>query len=157
MSTSTLSATSAPRWALFAPLGIAFWLAVGLGIYTENEHLIGGAAVAAVLALGVRLAFMAKRASHERAERLRIWLEGRPAQARVRSIRTNGGLNGHPRVDFELEVHGPVPYRAHVTALVSKLAVPRIQPGSTIEVRIDPRDPAHVVIAEDLTPYGYRS
>ena len=61
------------------------------------------------------------------------------------------------RVTFQLEVHAPgrAPYAATATTIVSQLAIPRIQPGSTIQVRIDPADPNRVVVDESVTYLGY--
>jgi len=66
-------------------------------------------------------------------------------------------MNGHPKVDFELDVSvpGQEPYRVSLSALVSKLAIPRVQPGSEIAVRVDQNDRGEVLIDADLTPYGY--
>ena len=51
---------------------------------------------------------------------------------------------------------GAAPYRVTTRALISMLAIPRIQPGTVIDVRVDRADRARVVVDEQLTAYGYR-
>jgi hypothetical protein len=47
------------------------------------------------------------------------------------------------------------PYRLSTSAIVSKLAIPRVQPGCEIEVRVDRDDPENLVLDAALTPTGY--
>lgn len=75
---------------------------------------------------------------------------GVPAQATIVSISDSGiTLNEDPVVDFVLEVRGQdggAPYRATTRSPISRLDVPRFQPGATVPVKVDPRNPAHVVL-----------
>jgi hypothetical protein len=74
---------------------------------------------------------------------------GLPARAVVLEIRETGvTVNDSPVVDFLLEVHieGRPPYQAEAKALVSILAIPRIQPGAELAVLYDPKDPQRVAI-----------
>jgi type II secretory pathway pseudopilin PulG len=114
-----------------------------------------GVAVTAV----VLIAFKWKASDEANAELKRIWQEGQEAEARVLSIGTAvGGMNGHPMIDFQLEVtlEGKEPYRASMQAMISKLAIARIQPKSVISVRVDTADEHKMVVDESLTPYGYK-
>jgi hypothetical protein len=83
-----------------------------------------------------------------------------PATAKVVELSTKGGgLNDNPKIDFELDVtrEGEPSFRAQVSVIVSLLAIPRVQPGCEIDVRIDPHDRSKVVIDEKLTYLGYTS
>jgi hypothetical protein len=90
--------------------------------------------------------------SAKAAEARRIWEGGTRGTAKVIQISTRGGLNDNPGVDFVLDVtpDGQPTYCTSTWAIVSLLAIPRIQPGCEIEVRIDPRDPSKVAIDEKL-------
>jgi hypothetical protein len=90
----------------------------------------------------------------DEAERKRIWTSGRPATARVVAIsEAPGGSDDDPEVDFQLEVRaeGVPPSAIKVRSYVSRLAIPRIQPGCEIQVRLDPADGTKVVIDPGLT------
>lgn len=142
---------------MFLP-GLAFWGFVGTGIYLENETLIGVGVAMLVLVIATKITLGLRRAQAERAELLRIWHEGLPATAKVLAISANGGMNDHPRVTFQLEVSasGRAPYPVETTVIVSQLAIPRIQPGCELAVRVDPRDGSRVVVDESVTYLGYR-
>ena len=78
-----------------------------------------------------------------------IRAKGSPAKAVVLKIwETGTRVNHSPVVGFELEVRadGLPPWRAKTKALVSILAIPRIQPGMEIDVFYDPGDPRRVAI-----------
>lgn len=142
---------------MFIP-GTLFWVLIAIGIATGHPVFLGvgiGVAGFTMIALTtVRL----REASATRAERKRIWNDGISATARVVTIGTNGsGMNDHPMIDFDLDLvgeHAPGS-RVHTSAIISKLAIPRIQPGCEIHVRLDPRDRSRLVIDQALTPYGY--
>lgn len=74
---------------------------------------------------------------------------GSPAKATVLHIwETGTRVNHSPVIGFELEVRaeGRPPWRAKTKALVSILAIPRIQPGMELDVFYDPADPSRVAI-----------
>ncbi|MCY1062700.1 hypothetical protein [Nannocystis sp. SCPEA4] len=142
---------------LFIP-GTLFWVLVLAGIFTKNTFMIGGAVVLFVVTAVGALTIKARASSARNAERLRVWQGGTPGRARIVTIGTKGGgINGHPNIDFDLEVTlpGQEPYRVQVTSLVSKLAIPRVQPDTQIDVRVDPANKLNVLIDAALTPYGY--
>lgn len=139
--------------------GVTFWGLIAAGFATENTAFFGASVVVFAVSAVVLITYKVKRSSAERAELARIWTEGLPATAVVKRISTKGGgMNGHPRVDFELEVTPPsgAAYAAATSVIVDKLAIPRIQPGCAVEVRIDPADRGSVVVDEALTYLGYR-
>ena len=75
---------------------------------------------------------------------------GLPAKATVIKVwETGTRVNHNPIVGFELEVRaeGRPPWTAETKALVSILAIPRIQPGMELDVFYDPADPSRVAIA----------
>ena len=57
-------------------------------------------------------------------------------------------INNDPVVDFDLDVQpaGGKPFRSAARSLVSRLAVPRIQPGRTLPVKYDPAQPGRTAI-----------
>lgn len=77
---------------------------------------------------------------------------GSPAKATVVAIwETGTRVNHNPVVGFDVEVHaeGRPAWRAKTKALVSILAIPRIQPGAVLDVFYDPADPSRVAIAKN--------
>jgi len=75
---------------------------------------------------------------------------GQPAEATVVQIWDTGvTVNNDPVVGFLLDVRptdGRPTFQAKTRALVSRLAVPRVQPGATLRVMFDPKDTARVAI-----------
>ncbi len=138
--------------------GMCAWGLVIAGIAMDDTVLLS-MGVALFLTGGLLAVVRTLRSSaNKRDERKRAWADGRPATARIISIGTRGGgINDHPLVNFELEVvmEGGISYQATTSGIVSKLAIPRIQPECEIVVRVDRNDRSVVVIDEALTPYGY--
>src|SRR5689334_10808821 len=74
---------------------------------------------------------------------------GVPADATVLQIWDTGvTLNNDPVVGFLLDVHpaGQTAFQAKTKQVVSRLAVPRVQPGATLRVFYDPKDTTRVAI-----------
>lgn len=136
--------------------GTLFWVLIGVGATTDNDAFIGAAVVIGVGSIAVFLGSGLKRHAAESAERRRIWDEGRPATARVVTLTDTGSrFNRHPVCVLELEVSdGGTTRRASVRAVVSTLAVPRVQPGCEVAVRVDRADESAVVIDPALTVFG---
>ena len=142
---------------LFLP-GILPWVLLGIGAARHDRALMQIGAVVMFLFIGTGLFLKIRRGMATRREAGRIWGAGKQAKAKVIDISTKGGsLNDNPSIAFDLDVTpvGQPSYRARVEVIVSKLAIPRIQPGCEIDVRIDPSDRAKVVIDEKLTYLGY--
>jgi hypothetical protein len=81
---------------------------------------------------------------------------GVPASARILEIWDTGiTVNDDPVIGMRVEISpedGPA-YSATVPkSLISRLDIPRFQPGATVSVRIDPQDPDRVA----LDAYSYR-
>ncbi len=82
-----------------------------------------------------------------------IRASGVPAEATVVQIWDTGvTVNQDPVVGFLLEVkpENQAAFQAKTKALVSRLAVPRVQPGARLRVFYDPKDTTRVAI--DRTP-----
>jgi hypothetical protein len=142
----------------FVP-GALFWACVAVGFATDNKVIVGVGVAIAVVFVTMKVTRMIRASAAMRAERKRVWRDGVPTTARIVNIGTKGGgINDNPMIDFELDVaqSDERPHRVRVSTIVSKLAIPRVQPGCEIAVRLDPRDPSNLVIDEALTPYGYR-
>ena len=80
---------------------------------------------------------------------------GEPAEAEIIKIWDTGiTVNNNPVVGFLLEVRpaGKPTYQAKTKLRISRLDIPRFQPGALVSVRIDPRDPKHVAL--DVYDYG---
>ena len=58
-------------------------------------------------------------------------------------------VNHKPQVRIGLQVNPPngAPYQTEATMVISYLMIPQVQPGLTVPVKIDPKDPANVAIA----------
>lgn len=79
----------------------------------------------------------------------RLMATGLIGQATVQAIRDTGTLVGtDPQVEFELLVAADdrEPYLVTHRQAVSRLVIANFQPGASIPVRIDPADPARVLI-----------
>ncbi len=75
---------------------------------------------------------------------------GVPAEATVVQIWDTGvTVNEDPVVGFLLEVHpdGAAPFQAKTKARISRLAIPRVQPGARLRVLYDPKDESRVALA----------
>lgn len=152
------TSSTTPARALLVIPGTLFWVLVLAGIFTKNNALIGGAVVLFLVTAIGAITMKARASSSEKGELLRVYTRGTPARARIVNIGSKGGaVNGHPNIDFELEVTvpGQDPYRVSLTARVSKLAIPRVQPDALIDVRVDPDDRQRILLDAALTPYGY--
>jgi uncharacterized protein (DUF58 family) len=137
--------------------GTAFWTLVIIGIATGSAGVWLAAAVLGVVSFLGFLLLATSEATATRKTRKRVWAEVIPATAKVLEARANGSLNNHPYVDLTLEVTVPNqgPRTAQVRQLISQLMVGRIEPDKEIAVKVDPTNPAIVVVDPELTPYGY--
>jgi len=74
---------------------------------------------------------------------------GIPAQATIVGVRQTGvQVNDQPQVVFTLEVQPPggAVYQAETKAIVPIVAIPQVQPGAQVPVKIHPTDPTKVVL-----------
>jgi hypothetical protein len=87
------------------------------------------------------------------AEETRILQTGTPARAQVMQIQMGGmtvttGVHRRLQVVLTLQVQPPngAPYVTQLQTLISELNIPQIQPGSMLQVRIDPMNPQKLAI-----------
>jgi hypothetical protein len=76
---------------------------------------------------------------------------GLTGEATILSLREGGPyVNQRPTITMELDVElpGRQRYRAQARQSVGRLVIGRLQPGTTIPVRVDPDDHANVVVDE---------
>jgi hypothetical protein len=104
--------------------------------------------VITVIVLGSVLAFLVPLLRRS-AENSRLLQTGEPAQARILGLQDTGvKINDNPQLRLVVEVHpmSRPPFQAEVIAVVSFLAIPRIQPGCMVQVKFDPMNPAKVAL-----------
>jgi hypothetical protein len=82
------------------------------------------------------------------------WLRanGISAKGQVVNIAPTGmRINGVPQVRFDLmvQVEGRAPFQASTKMLVNPAMLGQFGPGSSIPVRVDPRDPSNILIETD--------
>jgi hypothetical protein len=85
----------------------------------------------------------------QQADAQRLMATGLVGQATVQAIRDTGvTVDETSQVEFDLlvSVHGRDPYPVTHRQLVSRLVMGNFQPGASIPVRVDPADPAKVLI-----------
>jgi hypothetical protein len=142
------------RALLFVPVLMGCALVVG-GFTSDSSVMIGSGFGIAGVAFVIFVILKISDASAAKAERLRIWKTGRVATARVIAIaEAPGSGEDIPEVDLDLELRGEgaAPTPVKVRSLVSRLAVPRIQPGCEIQVWVDPAGGNKILIDPALTP-----
>lgn len=85
---------------------------------------------------------------------------GKPARAKVLSLgESSEGIvtvNDQPLLSMVLEVSDGygTPYQVAVETIVPRYAIPQVQPGSIIAVRVDPQDPQKLAIEWGVLPPG---
>jgi hypothetical protein len=80
-----------------------------------------------------------------------VQVGGLSGRATIVSLREGGPyVNQRPTIAMELDVElpGRERYRAQAKQVVGRLVIGRMQPGATIPVRVDPEDPAKIVVDE---------
>ncbi|MCU1348218.1 MAG: hypothetical protein JWO56_1248 [Acidobacteria bacterium] len=78
-----------------------------------------------------------------------LMANGRVGSAVVTDIRQTGMfVNENPQVEMDLQVtvEGLPAYTATHRQIVAQIAIPQFQPGATVPVRVDPENPASLII-----------
>jgi hypothetical protein len=112
-----------------------------------NEAMIFMTAVCILLPLAIVAVIIGVVLQRRSAERQALIANGEPAEGRVLEIEQTGtSLNDSIEVRMQLEVHlpGRAPYRTEYTTFVSLLAIPRVQPGCTLQLRVARANPTWV-------------
>ena len=100
-----------------------------------------------VLASFIPVFIFLRKFMKRQAEGARLQQTGLPAQGQIVSAQETGTrINDQPEVLLTLNVQRPghPPYQAQATAIISSLMIPRIQPGMTVGLKVDPANPARV-------------
>ena len=115
-----------------------------------NELMLRRWPLAAAALAVLRADRMRHPRSHDRRDRgAQDSAVGVAAPATVVQIWDTGvTVNDDPVVGFLLDVkpEGQAPFQAKTKALVSRLAVPRVQPGAQLKVMYDPKDTTRVAL-----------
>ncbi len=123
-----------------------------------NEALSGAGTVALItiggtLLLTVVIIFFVFRAvrkvSGNSKDAQRILQTGIPAQARILQVSQTGMyVNNNPVADLilEVQIQGQAPYQTQLRQLVSMFNLSQFQVGSVLAVKVDPSNPANVVL-----------
>jgi len=117
------------------------------------SRILSNALLAATLVLSSGCAMIDRMTGESVARPLRQF--GVPAEAEILQIWDTGiTVNDNPVVGMEVEVEPPggESYRAKIPrTAISRIAIPRFQPGERIAVRFDPNDPG--IVALDDPPF----
>jgi hypothetical protein len=82
-----------------------------------------------------------------------VEVAGVSGQATIVSLQEGGPyVNDRPTITMELEVElpGQERYSAQARQVVGRLVIGRLQPGATIPIRVDPKDPTNVMVDEPV-------
>lgn len=74
---------------------------------------------------------------------------GGQAQAQILQLRDTGmTLNDNPQIEVLLEVRpmNRPAYQTQTRCYISRLRIPQVQPGATVNVKIDPQNPVNVAL-----------
>ncbi|MEM9194997.1 MAG: hypothetical protein AAGF12_37815 [Myxococcota bacterium] len=119
--------------------------------YGSNHFWEGGPATATekwsgfgllTLFFAIVMAVWTWRSKRRTAARRHLWQTGLPGEATVKKLSGTGkGVNDDPEVFLTLDVRadGCPPFQATCKGYVEQLAIPRVQPGCVVAVRIDPK------------------
>jgi len=155
----------------FGALPVLLWLAVGfilegLGIITEADNVVVILVLAAVavffsLIASAVLIFRGLRSAFGGTRR---YLEehGRRATGVVLEVGESGSggimtVNDNPVLNVRFEVHdgSRTPYEVALDLVVPRFAVPQVQPGNVLPLKVHPENPQRLMIdwaAEDVPP-----
>ncbi len=129
----------------FLLVGVGVDVAAALGVIPSTLLLMGSIFILTGAILDT-VGFVMVRSARGRAQLLATGLAG---TARITSVRqTNVMVNNQPVIAFELliAVPGRPEYAARYREVVPLIRLGRIQPGTTVAVRVDPARPERVAI-----------
>ncbi len=141
------------RRSLVASLVAAVIAAVTLLLFTQVSAVAAAAALSCMVILLVALAAAALVRAHRRktAAKARILATGLAGIATITALEPTGvRINDDPRCRIRLNVAlpGRPVYQATKLAVLPQASMLRYQPGCTFPVRVDPGDPAAVIIID---------
>ncbi|MEZ4221117.1 MAG: hypothetical protein R3B13_09315 [Polyangiaceae bacterium] len=109
---------------------------------------IGGSLLFTFVIIGIS-AYIFYRVFKKMGDASRLRQIGIPASAQILSLSDTGvTINDNPQVALALAIQSPHhgAYQVQTTSIISRLAIPRVQPGMTVPVKIDPQNPNNVVL-----------
>jgi hypothetical protein len=83
-------------------------------------------------------------------EARRLLQVGRRGIAMVMSVKDTGKtFDENPETELELciALDGEDPYKVRHRQVISRIAIGSLRPGAKVPIRVDPRDPANVLVA----------
>jgi hypothetical protein len=83
-------------------------------------------------------------------EARRLLQVGQRGLAKVMSVRRTGEcIDDNPQAELELSVvvAGRAPYKVTHRQVISRIAIAGLLPGAKVPVRVDPHDPAKLLVA----------
>jgi hypothetical protein len=135
---------------VFIALGIIATFALGFG--TGIGLAVTGAILIAISRFGLSDAFgmlgEAATTVNALAAQSQLAETGIPTTARVIAMQPTGTMiNMNPQVQTALEVQGPTgPYLVNTTAVINQMYIPQFQPGSMVNLRVNPQNPYDVAV-----------
>jgi hypothetical protein len=90
-----------------------------------------------------------KSVQEQQATQVRLLSEGLVGQGTIKALRDTGTqVNYQPQFEIDLEIALPDrdPYPVTITQVVAMSVLPQFQPGVTMPVHVDPKDPNIVMI-----------
>ena len=90
-----------------------------------------------------------KSVQQQQATQVRLMTEGLVGQGTIKALRDTGTqVNYQPQFEIDLEIALPDrdPYPVTITQVVAMSVLPQFQPGVTMPVHVDPKDPNIVMI-----------
>jgi hypothetical protein len=144
-------------WQIFRSLNLAGRVGVVVGLLgalagaaaaIAAEPLVGTIMVVVFFGVIIVAFWLAWR---PQVQRNRLVQQGVAAWATIESIQETGwtvqGNYGQAKLRLSVErPDGSSPYEAETPALINRFDIPQYQPGSRVQVVIDPRDPRKVAI-----------
>jgi hypothetical protein len=112
---------------------------------------VGIAVVVVVITLAslIPMFFIFGKFFKRQAANAKLQQTGQPAQGQILAIQETGTrINDQPELAVTLNVNRPgqAPYQVQTTMVVSMLMIPRLQPGMTVPLKVDPMNPQVVAI-----------
>lgn len=107
-----------------------------------------GLLIGIVFVVWVKGGNIKQRIDNRRLRKVGVPASGHILSVRMGAMRVRIGIHRYLQLVLEVEVHfaGRPPYEAQVKVLVSELQIPQIQPGATVQVRVDPANPAKLMV-----------
>jgi hypothetical protein len=110
--------------------------------------MIGGSLLVTFVVVGFS-AYIFYKVFKKMGDSSRLRQIGIPGTGQILSLSDTGmTINDNPQVALTLNVTSPHDgsYQVQTTSIISRLSIPRVQPGMSVPVKIDPQNPMNVVL-----------